>query len=104
MLIFLPSFRGSLKIVGDDTPAIESVLKADVWRDRLMAEEKELNVQLSALETEGDGSRLSEEAKEAASVRLAEVHQKLADIDAETGPVRNILFRLTAKLNRCIMI
>lgn len=52
-----------------------------------MSEEKELNAQLSALETGGDGSKLSEETKEIASTRLAEVHQKLADIDAETGPV-----------------
>lgn len=52
-----------------------------------MTEEKELNAQLSALETEGDGSKMSEEAKEIASARLVEVHQKLADIDAETGPV-----------------
>ncbi|KAG8892163.1 hypothetical protein FRC01_014315, partial [Tulasnella sp. 417] len=76
------------EIVGDDTPAIESVLKADVWRDKLMTEEKELNAQLAALEAEGDGSKLSEETKEIASARLVEVHQKLADIDAETGPAR----------------
>ncbi|KAG8959136.1 hypothetical protein FRC03_008399 [Tulasnella sp. 419] len=76
------------EIIGDDTPAIESVLKADVWRDRLLAEEKELNVKLTALETEGDGSKLSDEAKEIAATRLAEVHAKLTDIDAETGPAR----------------
>ncbi|KIO23186.1 hypothetical protein M407DRAFT_215302 [Tulasnella calospora MUT 4182] len=76
------------EIVGDDTTAIESVLKADVWRDKLMTEEKELNAQLSVLETEGDGSKMSEESKEIASARLVEVHQKLTEIDAETGPAR----------------
>lgn len=38
------------EMVGDDTPAVEAVLKADVWRDRLMAEDKELNAKLEALE------------------------------------------------------
>ncbi|KAG8900986.1 hypothetical protein FRB99_005646 [Tulasnella sp. 403] len=76
------------EIVGDDTPAIESVLQADVWRDRLLTEERELNEQLNKLETENDGSKMSEEAKEIASTRLMEVHQKLTEIDAETGPAR----------------
>ncbi|KAG9014784.1 hypothetical protein FRB94_010631 [Tulasnella sp. JGI-2019a] len=76
------------EIIGDDTPAIESVLKADVWRDRLLAEERELNETLENAEQTGDGSKSSEDAKEIASSRLAEVHEKLTEIDAQTGPAR----------------
>ncbi|GAC74180.1 ATPase component of ABC transporters with duplicated ATPase domains, partial [Moesziomyces antarcticus T-34] len=38
------------EIVGDDTSAIESVLKADVWREKLMQEEAQLNAELQKLE------------------------------------------------------
>lgn len=59
-----------------------------MWRERLLAEEKELNVQLN--------SEVDEKTKEKASVRLGEVHQLLVDIDAETGPTRaaELLFGL----------
>jgi hypothetical protein len=77
----------SSKIVGDDTLAIDSVLKADVWRDHLLKEEVSLNAKLSALEAEGDDKRF-EDAREEASTRLAEVHARLAEMDAESGPAR----------------
>ncbi|KAL4069252.1 P-loop containing nucleoside triphosphate hydrolase protein [Scleroderma citrinum] len=75
------------EIVGDDTLAIDSVLKADVWRDHLLKEEVALNVKLAELEKEGDDKRVEEE-KEEASSRLAEVHARLSDMDAESGPSR----------------
>ncbi|KAE9397686.1 hypothetical protein BT96DRAFT_921375 [Gymnopus androsaceus JB14] len=75
------------EIVGDDTLAIESVLKADVWRDHLLKEEAVLNAKLSELEAEGDDKRF-EDAREEASARLAEVHARLSDMDAESGPAR----------------
>lgn len=77
----------SSQIVGDDTLAIDSVLQADVWRDHLLKEEVTLNAQLAALEAEGDDKRF-EDAREEASVRLAEVHARLSDMDAESGPAR----------------
>ncbi|KDQ17743.1 hypothetical protein BOTBODRAFT_53272 [Botryobasidium botryosum FD-172 SS1] len=78
------------EIVGDDTLAIESVLKADVWREKLLNEEKMLNAKLTTLEAEpaDSANRLTEEAKEEASGRLAEVHARLAEMEAETGPAR----------------
>ncbi|BGP21060.1 hypothetical protein JCM10213_007578 [Rhodosporidiobolus nylandii] len=95
------------EVVGDDTPAIESVLQADVHRSRLLAEEKELNVQLEALEKESEelaasgagGSEEEQEKKHAelrklerkkddATGRLGEVQRLLVEIDAETGPAR----------------
>ncbi|PAV21751.1 P-loop containing nucleoside triphosphate hydrolase [Pyrrhoderma noxium] len=75
------------EIVGDDTSAIDSVLKADVWRESLLKEEAALNARLAELEQEGDEKRF-EDAREEASARLTEVHQSLADMDAESGPAR----------------
>ena len=75
------------EIVGDDTIALDSVLKADVWRDTLLREEASLNAKLAELESEGDDKRF-EDAREEAQTRLAEVHARLADTDAESGPAR----------------
>ncbi len=63
------------------------MLKADVWRDTLMREEASLNVQLASLEGEGDEKRF-EDARDEAQTRLAEVHARLAEMEAETGPAR----------------
>lgn len=73
--------------MGDDTLAIDSVLKADVWRDHLLKEEAALNAKLAELEKEGDDKRVEEEKEEALS-RLVEVHARLSDMDAESGPSR----------------
>ncbi len=75
------------QIIGDDTLAIDSVLKADVWREVLLKEERELNAKLNTLEAQGDEKRFEDE-KEELSNRLTEVHQRLADMEAETGPAR----------------
>ncbi|KAF7340156.1 putative ABC transporter ATP-binding protein C29A3.09c [Mycena venus] len=75
------------EIVGDDTTAIDSVLKADVWRDHLMKEEASLNATLTTLEAEGDDKRFVD-AREEASSRLADVHARLSEMDAESGPAR----------------
>ncbi|KAF8060946.1 P-loop containing nucleoside triphosphate hydrolase protein [Lyophyllum atratum] len=75
------------EIIGDDTTAIESVLKADVWRDHLLKEEALLNAKLAELEAENDEKRF-EDAREELSVRLAETHARLSDMDAASGPAR----------------
>ncbi|KAJ6501428.1 P-loop containing nucleoside triphosphate hydrolase protein [Mycena vitilis] len=75
------------EIIGDDTLAIDSVLKADVWRDHLMKEEASLNASLTSLEAEGDDKRFVD-AREEASSRLADVHARLSEMDAESGPAR----------------
>lgn len=63
------------------------MLKADVWRDHLLQEEIALNEKLAELEAEGDDKRFVD-AREEASSRLAEVHARLADMEAESGPAR----------------
>ncbi|KIY46997.1 P-loop containing nucleoside triphosphate hydrolase protein [Fistulina hepatica ATCC 64428] len=75
------------EVIGDDTLAIDSVLKADVWRDHLLKEEVALNAKLAELDNEGDDKRF-EDAREEASSRLAEIHARLADMEAESGPAR----------------
>ncbi|TFK76654.1 hypothetical protein BDN72DRAFT_953193 [Pluteus cervinus] len=75
------------EIIGDDTTAIDSVLKADVWRDHLLKEETTLNAKLAILEKEGDEKRFEDEREELSS-RLADVHARLSDMDAESGPAR----------------
>ncbi|KAI0271894.1 P-loop containing nucleoside triphosphate hydrolase protein [Russula aff. rugulosa BPL654] len=78
------------EIVGDDTTALASVLKADVWRDHLLAEEARLNARLSELDATppGESDARLEEMRDEVSGRLAEVHASLADMDAESGPAR----------------
>ncbi|KAF8446446.1 P-loop containing nucleoside triphosphate hydrolase protein [Boletus edulis BED1] len=75
------------EVIGDDTTALDSVLKADVWRDHLLKEEVHLNAKLAELEKEGDDKRF-EDAREEAATRLAEVHARLSDMDAASGPSR----------------
>ena len=75
------------QVIGDETSAIDSVLKADVWRDHLMKEQTILDAKLTALDTEGDEKRF-EDAREELSSRLAEVHTRLAEMDAASGPAR----------------
>jgi len=75
------------QIIGDDTTAIDSVLKADVWRDHLLKEEKILNARLAELDRENDEKRF-DDAREEAEAKLAEIHERLADMEAETGPAR----------------
>jgi ATP-binding cassette subfamily F protein 3 len=80
----------NVQIVGDDTSALSSVLKADVWRDHLLAEEVRLNARLAELDATppGESDAQLEEMRDEVSGRLAEVHASLADMDAESGPAR----------------
>ena len=68
------------EVIGDDTPALESVLQADVHRTRLMAEEAELNAQLGTLEKESEemvkaGAAAGEEDKEKKHAELRKVER-----------------------------
>lgn len=63
------------------------MLKADVWRDSLLQEEAALNAKFAELESQGDEKRF-ENAREEAAARLTEVHQSLAEMEAESGPAR----------------
>jgi hypothetical protein len=83
----------NVQIVGDDTSALGSVLKAGVWREHLLSETVRLNARLAELDTTPPGELDSqlEEMRDEAGGRLAvEVHAGLADMDAERWPARAI--------------
>ena len=84
-------------MTGDEVTALESVLKADVWRERLMSEETELNASLVDLEAttnaagEGEDSaelRAAKRKRDDVTARLGEVQQLLVEMEAETAPAR----------------
>ncbi|KAF7784512.1 hypothetical protein Agabi119p4_677 [Agaricus bisporus var. burnettii] len=75
------------EVIGDDTTAIDSVLKADVWRDHLLKEQASMDAKLAELESAGDEKRFEDEREEISS-RLQEVHSRLTEMDAASGPSR----------------
>jgi ATP-binding cassette subfamily F protein 3 len=91
-----------VQIVGDESmiPQPSAVLKADVWRDHLPAEEVRLNARLAELDAAppGESNARLEEMRD-------EVSGRLADMDAETrvsGPARTAAL-LTGKLLICFV-
>jgi ATP-binding cassette subfamily F protein 3 len=67
----------------------------------LIQEQAMLDAKLNALEGEGDDKRF-EDAREELSSRLAEVHTRLSDMDAESGPARAAaLLAGTLQLYKC---
>lgn len=66
------------EVVGDDTPALESVLECDFVRHRLLTREKEINTLIA------DGSTASAEL----SSELSEIYMQLSAIEADKAPAR----------------
>jgi ATP-binding cassette subfamily F protein 3 len=82
-----------VQIVGDETTALESVLRADVWRHKMLTDEAEVHAKLEQLEQkatdqgEAELVRVNAEKDELAA-RLGEIQKSLLDMEAETGPAR----------------
>ncbi|KAI5298921.1 ATP-binding cassette sub- F member 3, partial [Ascosphaera atra] len=83
------------EIRGDDTPALQAVLDADVWRKHLLREQENISKQLSALEKER--STLADTSKEAAKLdaeregldtTLNDIHSKLAEMESDKAEPR----------------
>ncbi|KAJ1970063.1 ATP-binding cassette, regulator of translational elongation [Dispira parvispora] len=74
------------EMVGDETTALRSVLKADIWREHLLREEQRLLTDIKALEntpkeeSEGDSQEMD---KEALGSQLQEVYTKLEEIESD---------------------
>ncbi|VVC28242.1 ABC transporter-like,P-loop containing nucleoside triphosphate hydrolase,AAA+ ATPase domain,ABC- [Cinara cedri] len=66
------------EVVGDDTPALESVLECDFVRHRLLTREKEVNTLIA------NGSAASAEL----SSELSEIYMQLSAIEADKAPAR----------------
>ncbi|KAI9248899.1 P-loop containing nucleoside triphosphate hydrolase protein [Phascolomyces articulosus] len=78
------------EVIGDDTPAIEMVLRADVWREHLLEKERDLSSRINQIETEQEEEGLEEEEKKTLvaqkdqlEVELKEVFTKLEDIESD---------------------
>ncbi|KAL7790430.1 P-loop containing nucleoside triphosphate hydrolase protein [Trichoderma ceciliae] len=83
------------EIMGDDTPAIQAVLDADVWRKVLLREQEELVARLADLETQrapladtsADAARLDLE-KETMDTKLGDVQAKLSEMESDKAEPR----------------
>lgn len=65
------------EVVGDDTPAIQSVLECDFKREALLKEEKELNEKINGPSADPE-----------MSARLSQIYVELQAIDADKAPAR----------------
>ncbi|TQV97429.1 hypothetical protein V2A60_006820 [Cordyceps javanica] len=83
------------ELTGDDTPAIQAVLDADVWRKVLMREQEQLTAALAELEikrapladTSADAAKLDRE-KETMDTKLGDVQGKLAEMESDKAESR----------------
>ncbi|KAI8644847.1 P-loop containing nucleoside triphosphate hydrolase protein [Parasitella parasitica] len=79
------------EVHGDETPAIEMVLRADVWREHLLGKERELSARIGDLESkQRDEQELNDDEKKAIeaekdnlNTELKEVFSKLSDIESD---------------------
>ncbi|KAI9367964.1 P-loop containing nucleoside triphosphate hydrolase protein [Aspergillus egyptiacus] len=83
------------EIRGDDTPALQAVLDADVWRKRLLADQEKITKQLAEIEAERssmadtskDAARLDHE-REGLDITLNDIHAKLAEMESDKAESR----------------
>ncbi|KAL2136437.1 hypothetical protein VTI74DRAFT_3670 [Chaetomium olivicolor] len=83
------------EITGDDTPALQAVLDADVWRKVLLKEQAEITQKLADIEaqrasmadTSTDAAKLDKE-REAQDQRLGDIQAKLAEMESDKAESR----------------
>jgi ATP-binding cassette subfamily F protein 3 len=83
------------EITGDDTPALQAVLDADVWRKHLLAEQEKISKQLAQIEKERssladrstDAERLDKE-REGLDTTLSDIHAKLSEMESDKAESR----------------
>ncbi|KAJ4393576.1 ATP-binding cassette, regulator of translational elongation [Gnomoniopsis smithogilvyi] len=83
------------EITGDDTPALQAVLDADVWRKILLKDEVETSAKLAEIEsqrstmadTSADAARLDRD-REALDQKLTDVQAKLAEMESDKAESR----------------
>lgn len=91
------------EITGDDTPALQAVLDADVWRKHLLKEQDKITAELAALEAErstladtsADAAGLDKQ-REGLDITLSDIHAKLSEMESDKAESRaaSILFGL----------
>lgn len=83
------------EIMGDDTPALQAVLDADVWRKHLLKEQEKISKELAELEAErasmadtsADAARLDKQ-REGLDITLSDVQAKLAEMESDKAESR----------------
>ncbi|KKY25503.1 putative translation initiation regulator [Phaeomoniella chlamydospora] len=83
------------EITGDDTPALQAVLDADVWRKHLLQEQEKISKQLVQIEAERstladtskDADRLDQE-REGLDITLSDIHSKLSEMESDKAESR----------------
>nr|WOF01076.1 P-loop containing nucleoside triphosphate hydrolase protein [Corynespora cassiicola] len=83
------------EITGDDTPALQAVLDADVWRKHLLREQDKITKELAELEAEratladtsADAARLDKQ-REGLDITLSDVHSKLSEMESDKAESR----------------
>ncbi|KAM7224067.1 protein GCN20 [Rhypophila decipiens] len=83
------------EITGDDTPALQAVLDADVWRKVLLKEQSEITQKLADIEsqrtgladTSADAAKLDKD-REALDQRLGDIQGKLAEMESDKAESR----------------
>ncbi|KUJ20643.1 P-loop containing nucleoside triphosphate hydrolase protein [Mollisia scopiformis] len=83
------------EITGDDTPALQAVLDADVWRKHLLAEQVKITKQLADIEAERsnmadtsvDAEKLDRD-REGLDQTLGDIQAKLAEMESDKAESR----------------
>ncbi|KAI9151800.1 ABC transporter ATP-binding protein/permease [Paramyrothecium foliicola] len=83
------------EIIGDDTPALQAVLDADVWRKVLLKEQERITARLAELEqqrasladTSADAARIDKEREEQDG-KLGDIQSKLAEMESDKAESR----------------
>ncbi|KAM0722981.1 hypothetical protein Q7P37_001179 [Cladosporium fusiforme] len=83
------------EILGDDTPALQAVLDADVWRKHLLKEQTKITEELTELETarsqmadtSGDAAKLDTQ-RDGLDATLSDVQSKLAEMESDKAESR----------------
>ncbi|KAI5288738.1 hypothetical protein KEM52_001044 [Ascosphaera acerosa] len=83
------------EVRGDDVPALQAVLDADVWRKHLLREQERITTQLNELETErstmADTSaeaRKLDAQREGLDKTLSDIHAKLSEMESDKAEPR----------------
>lgn len=83
------------EITGDDTPALQAVMDADVWRKHLLKEQDKITKELADIEAEranladtsADAARLDTQ-REGLDITLSDIHAKLSEMEADKAESR----------------
>ncbi|KAK4507170.1 hypothetical protein PRZ48_000904 [Zasmidium cellare] len=83
------------EVTGDETPALQAVLDADVWRKHLLKEQEKITKELAEIEaqrssmadTSGDAAKLDQQ-REGLDITLSDVQSKLAEMESDKAESR----------------